>query len=98
MADRWIEIGFNAPRDVPYVDLYPLDDPHGTVTEVDVNGIQHAVEPGWNRVPWTCSHVSALRVTIDDVRQPQGRGSAVPAAFGRSGSQASTSASCCARR
>ena len=38
-SQRWIEVGFNAPRDVPYVDVDPLSDAHGVVTEVDVNGV-----------------------------------------------------------
>ena len=69
--DRWIQIGFNAPRDVPYVDLYPLSDSHGVVTEVDVNGIHHAVGPGWTRVPVHLRSVGALRVTIDHLVQPK---------------------------
>jgi hypothetical protein len=50
VADRWLQVGFNAPRNVPYVDVYPLDDAHGTVTEVDVNGINSRVGPGWTRI------------------------------------------------
>ncbi len=69
--DRWIEIGFDAPRNVPYVDLYPLSDVHGVVTEVDVNGIRHAVGSGWTRVVVNLHHVSAVRVTIDRVVQPK---------------------------
>ena len=98
VADRWIEVGFNAPRDVPYVDVYPLDDPHGTVTEVDVNGIHHAVGPGWTRIPLNLR--SRQRAAGHDRRacaSPRS-GSAAPGASARSGSPASTSASCCARR
>jgi arabinofuranan 3-O-arabinosyltransferase len=71
VTNRWIEIGFNAPRDVPYVDLYPLSDTHGVVKVVDVNGVRQAVHPGWNRVVVDLHHVSALRVTIDEVLQPK---------------------------
>jgi arabinofuranan 3-O-arabinosyltransferase len=70
VADRWMEVGFTAPRAVPYVDVYPLDDPHGTVTEVDVNGMRHQVGPGWTRIPLHLGSVSALRFTIDGLRQP----------------------------
>ena len=70
VADRWMEVGFTAPRAVPYVDVYPLNDPHGTVTEVDVNGIHHKVGPGWTRIPLHLRSVSALRFTIDGLRQP----------------------------
>jgi arabinofuranan 3-O-arabinosyltransferase len=69
--DRWIEVGFNTPRDVPYVDVYPLDDSHETVTEIDVNGIHHHVGRGWTRVPVHLHHVSRLRLTIDHLIQPR---------------------------
>jgi arabinofuranan 3-O-arabinosyltransferase len=69
--DRWIEVGFNAPRDVPYVDLNPLGDTHGVVTEIDVNGVHQSIHPGWNRIPVHPSAVTRLRVTIDDVVQPK---------------------------
>jgi hypothetical protein len=68
---RWIEIGFNAPRNVPYVDLFPLDDAHGTVTEVDINGVHHSIADRWNRVVVNLHHVSKIRVTIDHVIQPK---------------------------
>jgi hypothetical protein len=69
--DRWIEVGFNAPRNVPYVDVYPLSDAHGVVTEVDVNGIHHAVGSGWTRIALHLRSVSALRITIDHLVQPK---------------------------
>ncbi len=69
--DRWIEVGFQSPRDVPYVDLYPLDDSYGVVTEVNINGIPHALGPGWTRVPLNLHGVSALRVTITALRKPR---------------------------
>ncbi|MGA2008915.1 MAG: alpha-(1-_3)-arabinofuranosyltransferase family protein [Solirubrobacteraceae bacterium] len=69
--DRWIQIGFDAPRAVPYVRVYPLDDSHGAVTEVDVNGIDHAVGPGWTTIPLHLRSVSALRLTITGLRQPR---------------------------
>ena len=70
-SDRWIQIGFNAPRNVPYVDVYPLSDTHGVVTEVDVNGIRRAVGRGWTRIPVDLHNVAAVRVTIDSVAQPK---------------------------
>ncbi|MGO9960658.1 MAG: alpha-(1-_3)-arabinofuranosyltransferase family protein [Solirubrobacteraceae bacterium] len=69
--DRWIQIGFDAPRAVPYVDVDPLDDSHQTVTEIDVNGIRHAVGRGWTRIPLHLRSVSALRLTIDGLIQPK---------------------------
>jgi arabinofuranan 3-O-arabinosyltransferase len=70
-ADRWIEVAFNAPRNVSHVDLYPLSDRHGVVTEIDINGIHHTVHPGWTRIPVHLHAVRTLRVTIDHVVQPK---------------------------
>lgn len=69
--DRWIQITFNAPRDVRYVRVYPLSDSHGVVKEVDVNGVHAAVGPGWTTIPVNLHHVSTIRVTIDKVLQPK---------------------------
>jgi arabinofuranan 3-O-arabinosyltransferase len=71
VADRWIEVGFNAPRDVPYVDVYPLDDSHETITDIDVSGVHHKVGAGWTRVPVHLHHVSSLRIQIDHLIQPK---------------------------
>ena len=71
VSDRWLEVGFEAPRDVPYVDVDPLSDSHGVVTEVDVNGIHHRVGRGFTRIPVNLHHVSRLRITIDHVLQPK---------------------------
>ena len=69
--DRWIQIGFNRPRDVSYVDVYPLDDSHGVVTQVAVNGVEHRVGAGWTRIPVHLDHVSTLRLTITGLRKPR---------------------------
>jgi hypothetical protein len=69
--DRWLQVGFTASRPVPYVRVYPLDDAHGTVTDVDVNGIEHAVGPGWTTIPLHLRSVSALRLTITGLRKPR---------------------------
>ena len=50
--ERWIEIGFERPRDVPYVDLLPLRDWRGIETEVDVSGSGRRLGPGRNRLRW----------------------------------------------
>jgi arabinofuranan 3-O-arabinosyltransferase len=71
VSDRWLEVGFNAPRDVPYVDVDPLSDSHGVVTEVDVNGVHHAVGRGFTRIRVNLRHVSKVRITIDHVVQPK---------------------------
>jgi hypothetical protein len=70
--DRWVEIGFEAPREVPYVDLEPIRDWRGIEREVDVNGVRAKVGPGVTRVRLGQRDVRALRVTITDVDQPPG--------------------------
>ena len=73
-------------------------DAHGVVTEVDVNGVRHAVGRGFTRIRVNLHHVSRLRVTIDHVDQPKigtGWSGRLP---GGSGSRASTFNSCFARR
>ena len=71
VSRRYIEVGFSSPRDVPYVDLLPLSDAHGVVSEVDVNGVRHAVGRGWTRIALGLHAVRALRVTIDHVVEPR---------------------------
>ena len=70
-SNRYIDVGFNKPRDVPYVDVYPLSGPHGVVTEVDVNGVMAHVGLGWTRIPVHLHDVSAIQVRIDHVVQPK---------------------------
>ena len=58
-ATRWIEIGFERPRDVPYVDLVPTRDWRGIEREVDVNGVRArararaSTASGWTPRTWT---------------------------------------------
>ncbi|HEV3379122.1 MAG TPA: alpha-(1-_3)-arabinofuranosyltransferase family protein, partial [Thermoleophilaceae bacterium] len=70
--ERWIEIGFERPRDVPYVDLWPIRDWRGIETEVDVGGKRARLGPGRNRVRAGLEDVSSLRITITEVDQPPG--------------------------
>jgi hypothetical protein len=69
--ERWIEIGFDRRRDVPFLELLPLRDGRGQVTEIDVNGVRAKVRPGWNRVEVGLEDVAALRITLTGVDQPQ---------------------------
>ena len=69
--ERWIEIGFDRRRDVPWIELLPLGDSRGQVTEVDVNGRRFDVRPGLNRIPVDLEDVSVLRITLTGVDQPQ---------------------------
>jgi arabinofuranan 3-O-arabinosyltransferase len=68
---RWIEIGFDKPRDVHVVELLPLRDSRGQVTEVDINGVRSKVHNGWNAIPVNLKHVGKLRITLVGVKQPQ---------------------------
>jgi arabinofuranan 3-O-arabinosyltransferase len=69
--ERWIEIGFDRPRDVPYVDLLPIRDWRGIEREVDINGVSAGLGAGTNRIRVDLKDVSALRITITRVEQPQ---------------------------
>jgi arabinofuranan 3-O-arabinosyltransferase len=69
--ERWIEVGFERRRDVRSIELLVLRDARGQVTEVDVNGVRADVSPGWNRIQLDLEDVSALRVTLTGVDQPQ---------------------------
>ena len=95
--ERWIEIGFDRPRDVPYVDLLPVRDWSGMVTEVDVGGVRAKVGPGRTRVRVGLHDVPSLRITITKVGSRRGT-CAAAAASARSGSPASTCASRSGRR
>jgi arabinofuranan 3-O-arabinosyltransferase len=67
---RWLEVGFEKPRDVPYVDLLPVRDWRGIEREVDVNGIRAPLGPGITRVHLGLRDVSALRIRLTKVDQP----------------------------
>src|SRR4051794_20332800 len=67
---RWIEIGFDSPRDVRTIRILPLRDRSGQVTDVDVNGKRFKVHLGWNTLPVGLEHVSKVRITLVGVRQP----------------------------
>ena len=68
-SQDWIQIGFLAPRDVPYLDLLPdSSDPLVQVTSVQIAGRTFAVHPGWNHLVLGLRHVGALRILIAHVR------------------------------
>ena len=71
LTDAYIDVGFKSPRDVPYVDVYPLSDSRGTVTQVDVNGIPRSVGLGWTRIQVNLHHVGAVRIGVDHVIKPK---------------------------
>ena len=70
-AQRWVEIGFQAPRDVDHIDLLPHDDARAVVEAVEVNGRRFRVHAGWNRLALGLHGVGALRIRIAHARFPQ---------------------------
>lgn len=70
-AQRWVEIGFDAPRDVDHIDLLPHGDARSVVESVEVNGRRHPVHAGWNRLRLRLRGVGALRIRIARARFPQ---------------------------
>jgi arabinofuranan 3-O-arabinosyltransferase len=67
----WLEVGFQRPRDVPFVDLLPYSDAGGVVRGVQIAGRSFAVHPGWNRLVLGLRGVASLRVLLSDVRRPR---------------------------
>ena len=71
---HWVEIGFTAPRDVPYVDVLPRSENGTSVAAVEVGGRSFPVRPGWNRLDVGVRRAGSLRVRIDAVRGPEEAG------------------------
>jgi hypothetical protein len=71
-ARHWIELRFDAPRDVDHVDLLPYSDRRARVTAVEVAGRRFAVRDGWNRLPLGLHGMRSLRVRIAGVDEPPG--------------------------
>jgi len=65
-SQRWLQVDFEHPRAVPYVDLLPAAGA-GTVEQVQLAGRSFALHPGWNRLRLGVSGVAALRVTLTRV-------------------------------
>jgi arabinofuranan 3-O-arabinosyltransferase len=61
----WIQVSFDAPRDVPYLNLLAdQSDPLVQVTRVQIGARGFDLHPGWNRLTLNLRHVSALRITL----------------------------------
>jgi len=75
-AQRWIEIGFDAPRDVDHVDVLPYDDERAVVDVLEVAGRQFRVHPGWNRLALHLRGVRSLRLRIAKTHLPHEPGGA----------------------
>lgn len=67
---RWIEIQFDRPRDVPYVDVLPESDRYGQVRELAVGQRRVRVRPGWNRLLVGGHGIRRLRVRLTRVTFP----------------------------
>ena len=63
-ASRWVEVRFERPRPVPYVEILPRREDRTDVTEVEVAGRRFPVRPGWNRLELGLEPVDRLRVRV----------------------------------
>ncbi|MGH2857452.1 MAG: alpha-(1-_3)-arabinofuranosyltransferase domain-containing protein, partial [Solirubrobacteraceae bacterium] len=66
---HWIEVGFDSPRAVPYIDLLPdQSDPLVRLTQVQVAGRTFTLGPGWNRLTLGLHDAASLRIALTHVR------------------------------
>ena len=71
VSRRWLEVGFEHPRDVAYIDVLPdSSDPVARVTRLAIGGTTFSIHPGWNRLRVHLKRVDALRLLIDDLNTP----------------------------
>ena len=71
-ADRHrLELDFERPRDVPYVDLLPYSDAAGAVREVEIAGRRYPVHPGWNRLRLGLRNAASLEILLSRVDRPE---------------------------
>src|SRR4051794_7283655 len=66
-----LDITFERPRDVPFVELYPFSDGRAVVKAVKVNGRRFDVHRGWNRLPVRLRHVEKLTVAMARAQGPR---------------------------
>jgi hypothetical protein len=67
---RWLQVDFQSPRAVPYVDLIPYGDAGGVVREVEIAGRRFPVHAGVNRLNLGLRSASSLRVRLTEVTPP----------------------------
>ena len=65
----WLEVGFERPRDVPYVDLLPYSDSAAVLRGVEIAGRHFSVHDGWNRLALNLRGAGSFRVLLSDVRE-----------------------------
>jgi hypothetical protein len=71
VSRRWIEVGFDRPRAVSYVDVLPdQSDPVARVTRLTVAGTTFAIHPGWNHLRLNLHRARSLRFLIADLSTP----------------------------
>jgi hypothetical protein len=64
-SQHWIQVGFDRPRDVPYIDLLPdASNPLVALTRLQIAGRTFSIHPGWNHLVLNLRHVSALRILL----------------------------------
>jgi hypothetical protein len=73
---RWLEVDFDRPLKVPYVELMPYDDVGASVRRVAIAGRSFAVHAGWNRLPLGLRAGRSLRVALTGVTHPAGAAAA----------------------
>ncbi|HEX5923539.1 MAG TPA: alpha-(1-_3)-arabinofuranosyltransferase family protein [Baekduia sp.] len=78
LADRALErprhrltVTFDAPRDVPAIDLMPYSDSRGRVEEVVVAGRRFRVHRGWNHLTLGLHRARSLTVILKKVSEPE---------------------------
>jgi arabinofuranan 3-O-arabinosyltransferase len=70
---HWLEVEFEEPRDVPYVELLPQRESESDVTEVEIAGRHVDVRSGRQRIDLGLRNARGLRLAITKVRGPAGR-------------------------
>jgi arabinofuranan 3-O-arabinosyltransferase len=66
-----LTVRLDEPRHVAHVDVLPYGDVHGITRRIAVNGREHAVGRGWNRIE-IGERSESVSVRIVDVSQPDG--------------------------
>ncbi len=67
-----LDVAFDRPRDVPYVDVLPESDRYGVVRAIAVDGRTFPVHSGWNRLRLDLRGARSLRLRIAKVDFPPG--------------------------
>ena len=69
---HWLEVEFDAPRDVPALELLPHADAQGRTGAVEIAGKEYAVGTGWTTLRPGLRGVRRLRIGIAEVERPAG--------------------------